>query len=99
MDLGPRQVREMEWARAGARAPTLAPSCRSFFFISFSNLALPLSTAAPPIPGATPIPTGRIELITGPMFAGKSTELLRRVAAHEVRREMDGWMDGWMERG
>lgn len=27
---------------------------------------------------------GRIELIIGPMFAGKSTELLRRVKRHEI---------------
>ena len=27
---------------------------------------------------------GRIEIITGPMFSGKSTELLRRAAEHEV---------------
>lgn len=27
---------------------------------------------------------GRIELILGPMFAGKSTELLRRVRRHEI---------------
>ncbi len=27
---------------------------------------------------------GRIELIMGPMFAGKSTELLRRVKRHEI---------------
>lgn len=29
-------------------------------------------------------PVGRIEIITGPMFSGKSTELLRRAAEHEV---------------
>lgn len=29
-------------------------------------------------------PRGRIELIIGPMFAGKSTELLRRVKRHEI---------------
>lgn len=29
-------------------------------------------------------PRGRIELILGPMFAGKSTELLRRVKRHEI---------------
>lgn len=27
---------------------------------------------------------GHIELIIGPMFAGKSTELLRRVKRHEI---------------
>lgn len=27
---------------------------------------------------------GRIELIIGPMFAGKSTELLRRVKRHQI---------------
>jgi hypothetical protein len=27
---------------------------------------------------------GRIELIIGPMFAGKSTELLRRMKRHEI---------------
>lgn len=27
---------------------------------------------------------GHIELIIGPMFAGKSTELLRRVRRHEI---------------
>ena len=27
---------------------------------------------------------GRIEIIMGPMFAGKSTELLRRVKRHEI---------------
>ena len=27
---------------------------------------------------------GRVELIIGPMFAGKSTELLRRMKRHEV---------------
>ena len=27
---------------------------------------------------------GRIELITGPMFAGKTTEMLRRVTRHEI---------------
>lgn len=31
-----------------------------------------------------PARVGRIEIITGPMFAGKSTELLRRVAEHRV---------------
>lgn len=30
-------------------------------------------------------PVGRIEIITGPMFSGKSTELLRRAAEHEVK--------------
>ena len=29
-------------------------------------------------------PTGRIDVIFGPMFAGKSSELLRRVKALEV---------------
>ena len=29
-------------------------------------------------------PRGRIELIIGPMFAGKSTELLRRIKRHEI---------------
>ena len=27
---------------------------------------------------------GRIEMIIGPMFAGKSTELIRRVTRHEI---------------
>ena len=27
---------------------------------------------------------GRIELIIGPMFAGKSTELIRKVKRHEI---------------
>ena len=27
---------------------------------------------------------GRIEIIMGPMFAGKSTELLRRMKRHEI---------------
>jgi hypothetical protein len=30
---------------------------------------------------------GRIEIITGPMFSGKSTELLRRAAEHEVKKK------------
>ena len=30
------------------------------------------------------IQRGRIELIIGPMFAGKSTELIRRVKRHEI---------------
>jgi thymidine kinase len=29
---------------------------------------------------------GRIELITGPMFAGKTTELLRRIERSELAR-------------
>jgi hypothetical protein len=28
---------------------------------------------------------GRIEMIVGPMFAGKSTELMRRIRRHKVR--------------
>jgi thymidine kinase len=28
-------------------------------------------------------PKGRIELIIGPMFSGKSTELLRRIKRHQ----------------
>ena len=34
--------------------------------------------------GSDQHPVGRIEIITGPMFSGKSTELLRRAAEHEV---------------
>ena len=34
--------------------------------------------------GTDQSPVGRIEIITGPMFSGKSTELLRRAAEHEV---------------
>lgn len=35
--------------------------------------------------GSDHAPVGRIEIITGPMFSGKSTELLRRAAEHEVK--------------
>lgn len=31
-----------------------------------------------------PLSEGRIEMIIGPMFAGKSTELIRRVTRHEI---------------
>ena len=33
--------------------------------------------------------SGRIDLICGPMFAGKSSELLRRVTALEVHQPPD----------
>jgi len=33
---------------------------------------------------ASPLLAGHIELIIGPMFAGKSTELMRRVKRHEI---------------
>ena len=33
---------------------------------------------------ATKATRGRIELIMGPMFAGKSTELMRRVRRHKI---------------
>jgi len=71
-----------------ARAPKFRAGARSRPPRIFSFFFYPLHLAAPPPGGATPIPAaaGRIEIITGPMFAGKSTELLRRVAAHEVRK-------------
>ena len=39
------------------------------------------------VPGSFELPatTGRIDLILGPMFAGKTSELLRRIQVHEVR--------------
>ena len=44
-------------------------------------------------------PVGRIEIITGPMFSGKSTELLRRAAEHEVSFLPDATFDFRRRRG
>ena len=38
-----------------------------------------------PCSSELPATVGRIDLILGPMFAGKTSELLRRIHAHEVR--------------
>ena len=53
-----------------------------FNFFLFNLSIVHASSFSLPFPGISPPPavnqTGRIELIIGPMFAGKSTELLRR---------------------
>ncbi|KAK9820990.1 hypothetical protein WJX81_002939 [Elliptochloris bilobata] len=44
----------------------------------------PLAEADVPIRAELPAATGRIDLILGPMFAGKTSELLRRIQVHEA---------------
>ena len=45
----------------------------------------PVTEADVPESFELPATTGRIDLILGPMFAGKTSELLRRIQVHEVR--------------
>ena len=34
---------------------------------------------------------GRIEVVFGPMFSGKSSELIRRVRRHQIAKTIEGW--------
>lgn len=55
---------------------TYAPMCRSCYFGN-----------TPAAAGAPSPPRGRVELVIGPMFSGKSTELLRRIRRYRFARK------------
>lgn len=66
----------------------------NYTHLSLFVLCLPAAQDAPlapaeenkvPCSSQLPATVGRIDLILGPMFAGKTSELLRRIHAHEVR--------------
>ena len=72
-----------EWSVCGAIAVLLSERRGGGRRPSSREPALPPKWPTSPSTDP-PARVGRIEIITGPMFAGKSTELLRRVAEHRV---------------